>query len=87
MALEYKIVLKFLADYLTKKGFRLEKGYGKLNLSFDLGLDSMDLIGLFSELEKNYHKPIDIDDYEELELDIIGNLAKYISTNTHVDNK
>lgn len=74
----YKDALKLIADHLEGNGFTLDSEYEKHNLMYDLGLDSMDLMGLFIAIEKEYNKVINVDDYKELNLDIIGNLAKYI---------
>ncbi len=79
----YKDALKLIADHLERNGFTLDSEYEKYNLMYDLGLDSMDLMELFIVIEKKYDKVIDIDDYKELNLDIIGNLAKYICNDSN----
>ena len=72
-------VLAFLGRHLAAKGASSKGELAALSVKSDLDFDSLDLMELFAALEDSYGILVDVDDYRVLDLDILGNLADYIS--------
>lgn len=72
-------VLAFLGRHLAAKGVSPEGELAALSVKDDLDFDSLDLMELFAALEESYGLLVDVDDYREQDLDILGNLADYVT--------
>ena len=72
-------VLAFLKGWFAKRGVTLSDDLAAKSVKDDLALDSLDLMELFAALEESYGTLVDVDDYRERDLDVLGNLAAYVS--------
>lgn len=72
-----KKLLELIRDNLTDE-FVLKNVSDSLDLSSDLGMDSVDLIKLFSDIEDNFNFEFDYEQMTERNLLIYGELKRYI---------
>jgi len=73
-----------VVDFVVSFAQGLQKPTGDIisgstvSISGDLGFDSLDIMTLLFELEERFGVAIPEDDFEEMKLDDLSTLAKYI---------
>ncbi|NQV46685.1 MAG: hypothetical protein HQ504_02785 [Rhodospirillaceae bacterium] len=72
-------LVKMAVSYKDDLGDFSGRDSGELHFIEDLQFDSLDIINLLFEIETNYDVEISIDDFNNKNLAVVGNLAEHIA--------